>query len=46
LDKIGEILGHFDKGIRHLKNSVREFERFDERYKDLSVDAAPTQQQQ
>ena len=41
LDKIGEILQHFDKGVRNLKTSVREFESFDDRFKDLEVNAAP-----
>lgn len=41
MDKIGEILQHFDKGVRNLKTSVREFESFDDRFKDLEVNAAP-----
>lgn len=44
MDKIGEILQHFDKGVRNLKSSVREFEQFDQRYADLNQDAANTQE--
>jgi hypothetical protein len=40
LDKIGEILAHFDKGVRTLKQSVRAFEGFDARFAEL--DAAET----
>lgn len=35
MDKIGEILAHFDKGIRNLKLSVKTFENFDSRFADL-----------
>lgn len=40
MDKIGEILAHFDKGVRTLKQSVRAFEKFDARFAEL--DAANT----
>ena len=40
MDKIQEILKHFDTGVKHLKNSVRTFEKFDERFADLEVNAA------
>ena len=44
MDKIGEILAHFDKGIRNLKLSVRTFEGFDSRFADL--DSAETKTQE
>jgi hypothetical protein len=40
LDKIGDILGHFDKGMKNLKKSVCTFEEFETRFKELSRDAA------
>lgn len=41
MDKIGEILKHFDIGVKHLKTSVREFEQFDLRFADFDrTDAA------
>ena len=40
MDKIGEILAHFDKGVRILKQSVQAFEKFDARFAEL--DAANT----
>ena len=40
LDKIGEILGHFEKGMKNLKRSVHSFEDFENRFKELSSDAA------
>jgi hypothetical protein len=39
MDKIGEILKHFDTGVRNLKESVREFEKFDERFADMEGNA-------
>jgi len=35
MDKIGEILAHFDKGVRLLKQSIRSFENFDGRFMEL-----------
>ena len=37
MDKIGEIIAHFDKGVRTLKQSVRTFEGFDTRFADLEA---------
>ena len=37
MDKIGEILAHFDKGVRNLKMSVRTFESFDSRFAELET---------
>lgn len=43
LDKIGEILGHFDRGMRNLKKSVITFEDFETRFKELSGAQASTE---
>ena len=39
MDKIGEILAHFEKGVRNLKYSVRAFENFDQRFAELEAAA-------
>ena len=44
MDKIGEILAHFDKGVRNLKMSVRTFESFDSRFAELETSEQKTQE--
>jgi len=44
MDKIGEILAHFDKGVRNLKLSVRAFENFDGRFPELEGTEGKTQE--
>jgi len=42
MDKIGEIIAHFEKGIKNLKLSVRQFENFDHRFADLELSQSAT----
>lgn len=44
MDKIGEILAHFEKGVRNLKLSVRSFENFDLRFAELENNEQKTQE--